>query len=97
MTLSSDDELHDAIPLGWVLTYFARSASGADLRIGVVAGLPVRDRETGVESIPVIAEGGGARPPEVWVAEDDVIGFAPRRARPPVSDDHVFPEPSYRA
>ncbi len=77
MTLGSRDGLHDAIPPGWVLTYLVRGAAGSHRHTGVVVGPPVQDRKTGVASIPVIADGDLPGREDVWIAEDDVVGFAP--------------------
>jgi len=77
MTWGSHDGLRDAIPPGWVLTYLVRGASESRRQTGVVAGPPVQDQETGVELIPVIEDGDPPSQENVWIAEDDVVGFAP--------------------
>lgn len=94
MTSVSHDGLRDAIPPGWLLTYLVRGASGSRLHTGIVAGPPVQDRKTGVESIPVIADGKLPGRENAWILEDDVIGFAPCGAWSQESPDKRLSEPS---
>ena len=74
------DDLNDPYPLGWVLTYRNRNsvAPPGPRRIGVVAGLPVRDPDTGLELIPLATPGDLAGVPTAWIHDDDVIGIEPR-------------------
>jgi hypothetical protein len=70
--------LNDPYPLGWVLTY--RNHNDGRRLIGVVAGEPVLDPDTGAELIP-LAEPGDARcRPTRWISDNDVIGIDPRGA-----------------
>ncbi|WP_328610225.1 hypothetical protein OG943_14220 [Amycolatopsis sp. NBC_00345] len=75
--------LHDSYPIGWILTY--RHRNGATARsglrlIGVVAGAPVLDPDTGVELIPLAEPGDTQYTPTRWISDNDVIGIEPRGA-----------------
>lgn len=75
---------HDPYPLGWAITYRVQEPTGHlgdDLRVGVVAGTPVRDPDSGVESFP-LSPGEGATSAPVWIRDDDIVGIRPSWAQP---------------
>ncbi len=47
------------------------------MRVGIVAGTPVRDPETGMESFPLSPAGGSAPSPPIWISDDDIVGIMP--------------------
>lgn len=74
------DSLRDPYPLGWVLTYRDPRPTGHlgdGMKVGIVAGTPIRDSETGIESFPLSPAGGAAPGPAVWVSDEDIIGIKP--------------------
>jgi hypothetical protein len=78
---SNSQALRDPYPLGWVLTYLNRQPSKGPfdrLRVGVVTGSPLRDRGTGVDSVPLSRPGDTAVASVVWVPEGDIVGIEPR-------------------
>ena len=80
-----ENSLRDPYPLGWVLTYRVPRPSGHlgnEMSVGIVAGTPVRDSETGIESFPLSPAGGAAPGPAVWISDDDIIGIMPSWDQP---------------
>jgi hypothetical protein len=80
MAPSTPASLNDPYPVGWVLTYRNRNGASARRLIGVVAGEPVLDPDTGVELIPLAEPGDTRCTPTRWISDNDVIGIDPRGA-----------------
>ena len=52
------------------------------MRVGIVAGTPVMDSDTGIELFPLTPTGAAAPGTVVWISDEDIIGIKPSWGRP---------------